>query len=432
MMQGVISALLQLPTLCPHVDTVKLQMLSFTPQQYYQFISSLTNLKRFQFRECTKYMRPENGVAEILTPLVHHCTKLIDFDISFDFFRNNKQNIDAIEMFGRVIGTQLQRLNVSFSYSQWDGNLIAYLLPYCTNLTELDAGYCMDFTDVEGRSVAKMTKLRSLNLDGNHMSDSGLELIFRACTRLESLKLQRSMRLTDKSVLAVACHCTYLTKLDLSGCWHLDLTESFFALASHCTKLRTLYLGSNNNVTWAMCRQLLLKLPKLENLDISDIGQPLNISELCQLGTNLKKLKMSGYGVTQDSALQLTSLTALRHLSVDEMEDLPVATIEEIVRKLTGLQTLSIPNHYLDKDEIYNELRSVIIESTPHLKLGRCDSDISDQYLESSEEENDFLKRSNEEQIDEDDDDTDDIDEDDISYATEDDSADDADWVDSE
>lgn len=215
---GVISALLQLPTLCPHVESVKLQMLSFTPQQYHSFISSLTNLKvwipswlfcititflkhkqllqmvvgllicwfihwnfdffskRFQFRECSKYMNPENGVSELLNPLTSYCTKLIDFDMSFDFFHCNKQNIgtkwnntssmfwffntifislsliltkrhlDAIEEFGKVIGTQLQRLNLSFSYTRWDGNLIAYLLPYCTNLIELDVGYCMDFT----------------------------------------------------------------------------------------------------------------------------------------------------------------------------------------------------------------------------------------------------------------------------------------------
>jgi hypothetical protein len=85
-------------------------------------------------------------------------------------------------------------------------------------------------------------------------------------------------------------------------------------LFSCCFQLRTLRLGSNNSVTWDVCRQLLLRLPLLENFDISDIGQSLNISELCQLGTKLKKLKISGYGISHENALQLTSVFHFTHI----------------------------------------------------------------------------------------------------------------------
>jgi hypothetical protein len=157
-----------------------------------------------------------------------------------------------------------------------------------TSLEALTLPQELTINMVGARELARLTKLRSLNLYGVNLDDAGLAE-FATLVNLEELELTHT-RVTDEG-LKVLAHFPKLKKLGLDRHWHTkqEITNACLAVIARLPELEHLTLsGKINNEGLAK----IARMPKLKDLDImsTEISSP----GLKALGdSNIERLALS-------------------------------------------------------------------------------------------------------------------------------------------
>lgn len=257
----------------------------------------------------------------------------------------------------------------------------------CAGLGKLCLSWCKNNMNNLVLSLApKFTKLQALALRQNkpQLEDSGVEMIANYCHDLQELDLSKSIRLTDRSLIALAHGCPRLTKLNISGC--STFSDSALAyLTNYCHSIKNLNLcgcvrAATDNALQAIarnCNQLqILNLGWCE--DVTDKG----VTSLAMGCPDLKALDLCGcILITDESVIALAKgCPCLRSLGLyycQNITDRAMYSLAENSRVKTKHHNIwgSVQNNgEADKEGLMNLNISQCTALTPHAVQKLCDS----------------------------------------------------------
>jgi hypothetical protein len=122
----------------------------------------------------------------------------------------------------------------------------------CTNIYEYSwIGGRVKFCDEDIKLIAKnCVNLKEISLTNRHnITDNSIVYIAKVCNgKLTKLCLDGCKRVSDQSIMALACNCPNLQYLSLSNLPDLE-NISILCIANYLSKLEYLYLCGNGNIT---------------------------------------------------------------------------------------------------------------------------------------------------------------------------------------
>ncbi|CAJ1973718.1 unnamed protein product, partial [Sphenostylis stenocarpa] len=113
--------------------------------------------------------------------------------------------------------------------------------------------------------------------DVTTINDDGLIALANGCYRLEKLDLCKCPNISDKSLIAVARNCPSLTELSFESCPNIG-NKGLQAFGMFCPNLRSVSIkgcfgvGDNGIASLMSSTSYVLKMLKLESLDVSDVS----------------------------------------------------------------------------------------------------------------------------------------------------------------
>lgn len=210
------------------------------------------------------------------------------------------------------------------------------------NLSMLDLKGCERLSDATvAQTVARMHNLRALVLEGVHrLSDEGLAKLGE-CHALEKLSIKGCSQVSDVGIAVFAANCPHLHWLDISGCKRIT-HKGLFSIAKHLRGLKHLAMAhctgaSNSGLAALGAAQLPLTFLNLSSCSrITGTG----LAALQLLAPTLRTLHVSWTDLNDPAALQLQSLTQLRHLHMEGCCRVSVKVITSLTSRLP-LKTLA-------------------------------------------------------------------------------------------
>jgi Leucine-rich repeat (LRR) protein len=190
-------------------------------------------------------------------------------------------------------------------------------LELLSGLEQIDFHYTTSLTDTGLAHLAKLPRLRSLDLSEFDITDQGLKHL-RGLTRLERLDLSGT-RVTNEGLASMAT-LTALSSLNLSN---TQITSAGLVHLSKLVHLKELQLSASQVDDEGLNHLASLhnlKMLSLRYTDVSDAG----LDHLQSL-ENLNYLDLSGTRVSDAGLERLGSLSRLEHLSLEETQVSPQA-----------------------------------------------------------------------------------------------------------
>ncbi|KAL7694204.1 putative parkin co-regulated protein [Plasmopara halstedii] len=212
--------------------------------------------------------------------------------------------------------------------------------------------------DVESKQISdsaleqlcRCVSLQTLALHCIRLTNKSLVAIARACFKLTKVDLSGSLRVQDEGILAIVINCPLLQKINLTMCRRIT-DRSILALAKHtsltldeiildrCLKIsgpaiRCLFKSQRNLRSFSCAR-----CPKVQGADFYSF-QPLKTKTSCALST----LDVSGCAGLDDvgvAALVASNRKTLRSLNLSTLHSLNGATFTTIAQ-CTELQSLNL------------------------------------------------------------------------------------------
>ena len=93
------------------------------------------------------------------------------------------------------------------------------------------------------------TRLQSLYLGrSDKITDASIISISTYCIGLQELNLGSCRQITDSSIISISTYCTGLQSLNLQGCYQLT-DANINSISTHCTGLQTFNLSSCDQIT---------------------------------------------------------------------------------------------------------------------------------------------------------------------------------------
>lgn len=248
---------------------------------------------------------------------------------------------------------------------------------YCFKLEDLNFHFCLSLQSNGFQALLAVSpNLRFLDLGLTEVHDADIVLVAGRCPQLESLKLPFCGNLTQMSIRAIVQSCTRLVHLDLSFCDKIMLTI-FGNPSSPSASSASSSSSSSASTAYSPWGCLGLQYLDISGIHASysadtSVASALLPAMYRQLGllTDLRTLKLSGHGfslkILEQGRTELLKLTKLERLDIAKLRNpLPWATIIEIGNlfpKLTELQFRSNdvipPQATLEQEQAIEEVEA--------------------------------------------------------------------------
>ncbi|RCV36889.1 hypothetical protein SETIT_8G017600v2 [Setaria italica] len=154
-----------------------------------------------------------------------------------------------------------------------DDDALASLEKECSkSLQVLDMSHCQNITDVTPcmlRSLQKISKLRTLKLEGCKFMADGLKAIGSSCVSIRELSLSKCSGVTDTELSFAVSKLKNLQKLDITCCRNIT-DVSVAAITGSCTSLISLRMESCSHVSSGALQLIGKHCSHLEELDLTD------------------------------------------------------------------------------------------------------------------------------------------------------------------
>ena len=160
--------------------------------------------------------------------------------------------------------TSNKEFELDMSSTRVSGESLRDIVERFPNISEINVSYCLSLKDEDLKEIAKLTRLKRLDLRGcNNITDAGLEAISKLA-QLQWLDLYGCKKITDAGLEAIS-KLMQLQRLDLRGCD--NITDAGLEAISKLMQLQWLDLGFCNNITDAGL-EAISKLTQLQWLDL--------------------------------------------------------------------------------------------------------------------------------------------------------------------
>lgn len=263
-----------------------------------------------------------------------------------------------IEAGGNHHLAKLSNLELLDLNGSWVGDTLAHLQSL-RQLVELDLGYAKTITDREIRHVAKLTSLRSLNLERTRVTDEGLSLL-KELVELRTLNLRSTRNVTAAGMPHIA-RLTSLRDLDLS-CYPWDTKQPIGdGGLAHVVKLKELrrLILSGTGLTDTGVGSL-QSLENLEELWLPSGPTDIGLKTVGRL-TSLRKLGVSSSMASDLGLSHLRNLEDLEFLNLWCDRSRVTDGAAAHLRQLKRLKVLRIHNSAITDDGLRSlaELKSL-------------------------------------------------------------------------
>lgn len=158
--------------------------------------------------------------------------------------------------------------------------------------------------------------LKKLSLENLHLADTTCELIGQ-CSNLETLNLAMGQGITPEGLTSILQGCTSLQSLNISWC-NLSEDSLQVLVTSLPSRLQRLNLGGARLITDEMIEALVVRCPRLLELDLSDCSR-----------------------LSNGTVSAVFGLTRLEHLALSRCYLLPAATLAKL-HGMVSLQYLEV------------------------------------------------------------------------------------------
>jgi F-box/leucine-rich repeat protein 2/20 len=245
----------------------------------------------------------ENGSPslQVLTLPSSH-TKLLWIQYSiFEMFKCYKQEVDVtrcdrVSLSGLISIVRghpdIQLLKASHCVSEVSGSFLKYikglkhlktiwidgahvsdsslvsLSSSCRSLMEIGLSRCVDVTDIGMISLARnCLNLKTLNLACcGFVTDVAISAVAQSCRNLGTLKLESCHLITEKGLQSLGCYSMLVQELDLTDCYGVN--DRGLEYISKCSNLQRLKLGLCTNISDKGIFHIGSKCSKLLELDL--------------------------------------------------------------------------------------------------------------------------------------------------------------------
>ncbi|XP_030072401.1 F-box and leucine-rich repeat protein 13 [Microcaecilia unicolor] len=187
----------------------------------------------------------------------------------------------------------------------------------CRNLQDLNLSECQGVDDESVRVISEgCSALLYLNLSYTDITIGTLRILSRCFQNLQYLSLAYCRKFTDKGLqyLATGKGCRKLIYLDLSGCTQISI-EGFRFIADGCSKLQHLKINDMITLTDSCVLPLTEQCQQLTSISL--LGSP-HLSDIAfkalAQGKKITKIRIEGNNWITDSSLKSFSKHCL-HLS---------------------------------------------------------------------------------------------------------------------
>ncbi|CAE6123355.1 unnamed protein product [Arabidopsis arenosa] len=148
-----------------------------------------------------------------------------------------------------------------------DSSLVT-LSSSCRSLMEIGLSRCVDVTDIGMMGLARnCLNLKTLNLACcGFVTDVAISAVAQSCRNLETLKLESCHLITEKGLQSLGCYSKLLQELDLTDCYGVN--DRGLEYISKCSNLQRLKLGLCTNISDKGIFHIGSKCSKLLELDL--------------------------------------------------------------------------------------------------------------------------------------------------------------------
>lgn len=273
-------------------------------------------------------------------------------DNAFRYIGRRKINVLKLSLNDRVMGqlanltsiglvgltghcTRLQSLDISHS-NIGNCGILAIALHSNSSLKSLDMYGCKNITNISVTEVAKnCPRLEELDIRHCKITDKSIINIASHCSCLLTLKASSCKQITDVSIRRIAKHCLGLRVLDIGWCDKItDISIS--SIAKYCLGLQELYIRHCGNITDESITQIARKCTDLRLLDLTGLKRITDNSMIAIANTSPLLNTDSCYNITK-----IAICTSLQSLYVCGCNVTNVGVIK-IAQQCTGLQLLHI------------------------------------------------------------------------------------------
>nr|XP_033815510.1 dynein regulatory complex subunit 6 isoform X2 [Geotrypetes seraphini] len=187
----------------------------------------------------------------------------------------------------------------------------------CRNLQDLNLSECQGVNDESVRVISEgCSALLYLNLSYTDITDGTLRILSRCFQNLQYLSLAYCRKFTDKGLqyLATGKGCRKLIYLDLSGCIQISI-DGFRFIAAGCSKLQHLKINDMITLTDSCILPLIEQCQQLTSISL--LGSPHlsdNTFKALAQGKKLSRIRIEGNNWITDSSFKSFSKQCL-HLS---------------------------------------------------------------------------------------------------------------------
>ena len=199
----------------------------------------------------------ENITDESFVAIVAACPSLQVIDFGKCPLLTNV-SVSAVALHCKALRVVHAEENINF-----DDTALITLVDNCLHLETIDIFKCSRITDIGLQYIAKKcTHLKSLNIGGYTINVTAFIEIVKCCPLLSYLWIAET-NVTDEELIAIAQHCKYLEKINISSNESLT-AEGIFALANHCTNLKIVVISANCTVVNDLVKLMWMKInPKV-------------------------------------------------------------------------------------------------------------------------------------------------------------------------
>ncbi|CAM0152185.1 unnamed protein product [Urochloa decumbens] len=176
---------------------------------------------------------------------------------------------DALCSLEKECSKSLQVLDMSHCQNVTDVG-VSSIVKSMPNLLELDLSYCCpQVTPFMVRSLQKISKLRTLKLEGCKFMADALKAVGSSCVSIRELSLSKCSGVTDTELSFAVLKLKDLQKLDITCCRNIT-DVSVAAITGSCTSLISLRMESCNHVSSGALQLIGKHCSRLEELDLTD------------------------------------------------------------------------------------------------------------------------------------------------------------------
>ncbi|KAI9202992.1 uncharacterized protein BJ171DRAFT_511480 [Polychytrium aggregatum] len=285
--------------------------------------------------------------AVLLSLSKQRCTDLVSFQLT----RNNKVGSQALAQTLRVIGRNLQRLNLSQTSIQ-DQHL-REVLRACTQLRHLDVSLCPAIqAGLQALDDVPSSLLETIKLSDTRTTDSAVTSALRRCPRLRHLDVGRCKAVTLATVLNFRESKAELESLVLSGITVTPLAG--FSLQDGLLLIGERFSQSLKSFEMYQCPELtdegIERLTQFcDNLTILNIGYAAHLTSrsLESIGQNCLALELLNISrcpkMTESGLIRVVAnATKLTHLDCSYFEDQLDHVLKYAAANAAGLRRLSL------------------------------------------------------------------------------------------